>query len=102
MEESMLEPDPALKPKLRGVSHQLAFFVAVLAGAFLVLNAADPQALTASLIYALCMTLMFGVSALRRPDPFPRTFGYHEVFHALVITGSALHFLAVIPLVCPG
>ena len=33
------------------------------------------------------------VYALRRPDPFPRVFGYHEVFHALVIVAAALHFL---------
>lgn len=32
------------------------------------------------------------VYALRRPDPFPRVFGYHEVFHALVILAAALHF----------
>jgi hemolysin III len=28
------------------------------------------------------------VYALRRPDPFPRVFGYHEVFHAIVIVAS--------------
>jgi hemolysin III len=30
------------------------------------------------------------VYTLRRPDPFPRVFGYHEVFHLLVIAGSAI------------
>ena len=33
------------------------------------------------------------VYALRRPDPFPRVFGYHEIFHALVILAAALHFV---------
>jgi hemolysin III len=28
------------------------------------------------------------VYALKRPDPFPKIFGYHEVFHALVIIAS--------------
>jgi hypothetical protein len=32
---------------------------------------------------------------LRRPDPAPATFGYHEVFHLLVIAGVAAHFLAI-------
>jgi hemolysin III len=32
---------------------------------------------------------------LRWPDPWPRTFGFHEVFHVLIITGSACHFAAV-------
>jgi hemolysin III len=33
--------------------------------------------------------------ALKRPNPFPRVFGYHEVFHALVILAAALHFAVV-------
>ncbi len=35
------------------------------------------------------------VYARRRPDPWPRVFGYHEVFHAFVVGGSAVHFAAV-------
>jgi len=42
------------------------------------------------------------VYATRRPDPVPASFGYHEVFHTLVVAGAALHFgavaLAVLPL----
>ncbi len=33
--------------------------------------------------------------AAKRPDPWPKVFGYHEVFHSLTIVGSTLHFLAV-------
>lgn len=35
------------------------------------------------------------VYALRRPDPFPSVFGYHEIFHALVIAAAVCHFAAV-------
>jgi len=35
------------------------------------------------------------VYALRRPDPAPSVFGYHEVFHLLVIIAAAAHFLAI-------
>ncbi|HET7754462.1 MAG TPA: hemolysin III family protein [Anaeromyxobacteraceae bacterium] len=35
------------------------------------------------------------VYAFRRPDPLPRVFGYHEIFHLLVITAAACHFLVV-------
>ena len=35
------------------------------------------------------------VYATRRPDPFPRVFGYHEVFHALVILAAVMHYVAV-------
>jgi hemolysin III len=32
------------------------------------------------------------IYATRRPDPFPRVFGYHEIFHALVIAAAGLHY----------
>jgi hemolysin III len=35
------------------------------------------------------------VYARKRPDPAPRVFGYHEIFHALVIVAAACHFAAV-------
>jgi len=35
------------------------------------------------------------VYARQRPDPVPDVFGYHEVFHALVIAAAALHFAVV-------
>lgn len=37
--------------------------------------------------------------ALKKPNPIPNVFGYHEVFHVLVIVGAMLHFLAVNSLV---
>jgi hemolysin III len=33
------------------------------------------------------------------PNPSPVHFGYHEIFHALVVLASALHFVAVLRLV---
>ena len=35
------------------------------------------------------------VYAAKRPDPFPRVFGYHEVFHAMVVLASALLYVHV-------
>ena len=35
------------------------------------------------------------VYATQRPNPSPRVFGYHEVFHALVILAAAAHFAAI-------
>jgi hemolysin III len=43
----------------------------------------------------LLYTLGAVVYAARRPDPFPRVFGYHEVFHGLVIAAAACHFAVV-------
>ncbi|HTJ42809.1 MAG TPA: hemolysin III family protein [Kofleriaceae bacterium] len=36
------------------------------------------------------------VYALRRPDPRPAVFGYHEVFHAFVVAAAACHFAAIV------
>ena len=39
------------------------------------------------------------VYAAKRPNPKPRDFGYHEIFHALTLVGAALHFAAVLAIV---
>ena len=41
------------------------------------------------------------VYALGRPDPAPTVFGYHEVFHALVIAAAALQYAAIAFFVLP-
>ena len=33
--------------------------------------------------------------ATQRPNPWPRTFGFHEVFHSLVIAAAVVHFVAI-------
>ncbi len=35
------------------------------------------------------------VYALRRPDPSPRWFGFHEVFHAFTLLAFVTHYIAV-------
>jgi len=42
------------------------------------------------------------VYALRRPDPAPKVFGYHEIFHALVIVAAALQFAVIAFFVLPS
>jgi hemolysin III len=42
------------------------------------------------------------VYATRRPDPWPSTFGFHEVFHALVIAAAVTHFVAMAGWVIPA
>jgi hemolysin III len=39
--------------------------------------------------------------ALKRPNPAPATFGYHEIFHLLVIGAAAVHFVAIAAFVAP-
>ena len=42
---------------------------------------------------------MYSVGALiyatRRPNPWPRWFGYHEIFHLLVVAAVAAHYVAI-------
>jgi hemolysin III len=213
--------DPSAKPRLRGVSHQWAFFVSIFTGAVLVLLAPNGEAMAAAGIYAASVMALFGTSALyhrinwrslsarrwmrrldhsmifvliagtytpfavlaldgtmatvilivvwsgalagvvlqlcwvdaprllsaivyiamgwvalaaypemvdkvgitgtalvtaggilysagaiiyatKRPNPVPKVFGYHEVFHALVIAAAALHYAVVALIVLPG
>ena len=35
------------------------------------------------------------VYALRRPDPWPRIFGFHEIFHIFVVAGSVAFLIAI-------
>jgi hemolysin III len=41
------------------------------------------------------------VYARKRPDPAPTVFGYHEIFHVLVVVAAALHFAVIAFLVLP-
>jgi hemolysin III len=46
------------------------------------------------------------IYATRHPDPWPATFGFHELFHVLVTAAALVHFVAiagwVIPMPAPG
>ena len=39
--------------------------------------------------------------ALKRPNPIPAVFGYHEIFHLLVIGAAITHFVAIAAFVLP-
>jgi hemolysin III len=41
------------------------------------------------------------IYASERPDPSPRVFGYHEVFHALVLAAAGLHYAVIAFAVLP-
>jgi len=43
----------------------------------------------------LAYTVGAAVYALRRPDPAPAVFGYHEIFHALVVVAAGCHYAVV-------
>ncbi|HEV3473997.1 MAG TPA: hemolysin III family protein [Actinomycetota bacterium] len=47
------------------------------------------------LLGGVAYTIGAVIYARRRPDPRPAVFGYHEIFHALVIGGAYLHYVAI-------
>lgn len=54
----------AVKPRLRGVSHEWAFFISLLLGAALIVAADTPKATLAVAIYAVSLSALLGTSAL--------------------------------------
>ena len=82
-------------PKWLGVSLYVgAGWIGVVAGTEL----ADWFALVPLLLLVLggvLYTVGGIIYAVGKPNPFPRVFGYHEVFHLLVVAGSGLHYALV-------
>lgn len=53
----------------------------------------------AGFLWALAGGLLYTggavIYALKRPDPWPGVFGFHELWHLFVLAGSAAHFIMV-------
>jgi hemolysin III len=47
------------------------------------------------LLGGLLYTVGAVIYALKRPDPLPSTFGYHEIFHAFTVVAAILHYIAM-------
>jgi hemolysin III len=81
------------KPVRAGLYVLLGWFIVPVIPA---LHAAvGDQALELLLVGGAFYTVGAVVYATRRPDPFPRVFGFHEIFHLLVIAAAICHFLVV-------
>lgn len=79
---------------LRGALYIVLGWVSVLAAPQLVSHLS-----VAELVLIAAGGLLFTVGAVflltRWPDPFPRVFGYHEVWHLLVVAAVICHFAAI-------
>ena len=86
-----------VKPKLRGVFHELGFYAAAAIGVVLVVTADPGKARTAGAIFAACVAACFGASAVyHRPTWRPRPRAWlARLDHAgiyLLIAGSYAPF----------
>ena len=97
-----VQPPLSLKPRLRGVSHQWAFFVSLALGVVLVLTAPSGRAMAAAAVYAACVATLFGTSALyhritwRSPSArrWMRRLDHSAIF--LLIAGSYTPFALLV------
>ncbi len=71
----------------------LGWAAAFWAGDFMA--AADVSVLTLMLVGGLLYSAGGLVYALKRPDPLPRWFGFHEVFHTLTVAAFAVHYIGI-------
>ena len=55
----------------------------------------SPVAVGLLIVGGIAYTAGAVVYALRRPDPMPAVFGYHELFHALTILAVACQYVAI-------
>ena len=62
---------------------------------------AGPGALVLLAVGGLAYTAGAVVYARRRPNPSPAVFGYHEIFHVLVVVAALAHFVAVAAFAVP-
>lgn len=51
---------------------------------------------TLMMIGGACYTVGAVIVGAQRPDPWPLHFGYHEIFHALVIAAVACHYTLMV------
>ena len=69
-------------------------------GLFWVSPAAGPAVVILIVSGGLCYILGAIVYALRKPDPWPKVFGFHEIFHLGTIAGYACHMVAIYMVIC--
>jgi hemolysin III len=59
------------------------------------LHHAGVAALVLILVGGVVYTIGGIVYALRRPNPIPGVFGFHEVFHACTLVAAVCHYVAI-------
>ena len=62
-------------------------------------RALDPPQIWLIALGGIGYTVGALVYAMKRPNPWPRHFGYHEIFHVLTLVGAGLHLAAVLLIV---
>jgi len=56
---------------------------------------ANATMMTLILVGGLCYTVGAVIYALKKPNPIPGVFGFHEIFHTLTVVAFLCHFVAI-------
>lgn len=64
-----------------------------------ILRSLQPAEIWLIALGGVAYTLGAIIYAVKWPNPRPRDFGYHEIFHVLTLVGASLHLAAVIAIV---
>jgi hemolysin III len=92
---AVIAASPLKGPRWLSVVGYTAFGSLAVVPLFRIVQVMPTPGLT--LIGASCAMYVIGgvVYARRRPDPWPAWFGFHEVFHVLVVAAGATHVVAL-------
>jgi len=91
---------PTVHRALRGASYIVVSWVAVFTFPQLY-RSLGATGFWLILAGGICYTLGAIALAARWPDPWPKVFGFHEVFHAFTVVAASLVFVAVASSVVP-
>ncbi|WP_424385321.1 PAQR family membrane homeostasis protein TrhA [Mycobacterium sp.] len=76
-------------PLYLGLGWVAAFYIAV------IMHIAGVAAMVLLVVGGALYSIGGILYALRWPDPWPKTFGYHEFFHACTVVAAICHYIAV-------
>jgi len=88
----------ALRPNLKtsvSVTMQMVMGWSALIWTPWIWNELGAPAIALIALGGICYSVGVVIFTSKRPQLFPRSFSYHELFHVLVVAGSAFHFAAI-------
>jgi hemolysin III len=88
-------------PRWLSVALYLGMGWAAITAAPALVRAVPPEGMLWVLAGGLVYSAGALVYGLKRPNPVPGVFGFHELWHLFVLVGSACHFWAVLRYVAP-
>lgn len=91
---------PSVPPTWRGASYIVVSWIAVFTFPQLA-RGLGTAGFALVLAGGVCYTIGAIALATKWPNPWPKVFGFHEVFHAFTVIASALQFVAITYAVVP-